>query len=236
MPNKPYPPYPKLAKNPEPKSNIIPFPQKVPQQIDQVDKAEEEADLVLSRIDSFIQEMTLNGIGHETLIEGIFMRWMHVATLSADLPDDFLVVQLDQLGNLMMALFFKISKIEGDIPDDPEELLRILEEKATVFGRIYGIGNIPLRQRNLGLYAEFHNAFSDLLDKLSQEGIRDEVIEEMLLYCWVRSLAIMTEDREAFFGKIIRNWPEIFDGVSKYAADLMEIIYDAQEEMAKGSR
>lgn len=112
MENK-YPPSPKLLKSPEPGSNIIPFPKKV-------DKAEEAADL-MPRLDGFIQEIVSQGICHKILIEGLFVRWLHVAARLAGYSDDFLAAQINQSGILMTALLFRINEIERTIPDNPEE-------------------------------------------------------------------------------------------------------------------
>ena len=53
--------------------------------------------------------------------------------------------------------------------------------------------------------------------------MQDEIIEEMLFYCWVRNLTLILEAPEAYFEKINRNWLKIFDDVSGYAYDLMDI-------------
>jgi hypothetical protein len=75
----------------------------------------------------------------------------------------------------------------------------------------------------LGLHAKFYNAFSDLVNKFSEEGMQEEIIEKMHLYCWVRSLTLILEAPEAYFEKINRNWLKIFDDVSGYAYDLTDI-------------
>ena len=66
--------------------------------------------------------------------------------------------------------------------------------------------------------------------------MQEEIIEEMLFYCWVRNLTIMPEDPEAYFEKIDHNWLEIFEGVRIYAYDLMEVFYDERKETVMENR
>jgi hypothetical protein len=114
--------------------------------------------------------------------------------------------------------------------------LLILEEKATAYTRVFDIADNPAQRDDLDLHSKFQGAFANLLDKLYQEEIPIEDIDETLFYCWVRSLTLMPEGSHAYFGKISRNWQDIFAYVSEEYVDyLMKIIYDARKEVIVGN-
>ena len=231
MENKVRVPYLKLVvSNSEPERSSSKSPVKVSQEVDQT---ADKTTLMLSMLDRFIQDMKSKGVSHRILIEGIFMRWLHMVTSLAGYPDDFLIAQIDQSDPLMLSLLFKINEIEGCIPDDPEQFLRLLEEKAIVFKRVFFIADNPPPQDDLDVYVKFQGDFADLLDKFSKKGILNENVEEILLYCWVRAITFMSKDSNAYFEKIDFNWPEIIEGVLEHAYCLMKIIYNEQEENIK---
>ena len=187
----------------------------------------EHEELIGNLMDKFqetIQRLIMEGIHPQVLEATLFTQWLHMASLDREESEEYFARQVQNAPTLMLKVIEKLNELSSSLKDTgPTEDLKRLGENLDVLRDVYKeLKQEPLSDKeNKAQSAKALDAFVAILDEFATVPIRN--LEACFLYYWIRFSIIESSVPEEYFQKLERNWPEVFEEVSKYASGLMEL-------------
>jgi len=188
------------------------------------DGREHQAEFVINSVREAILGLVMQGVTPTTLEIALFYHWLRLTTLRRGMTEAQFNVFSGQLGTVMGPLVQKLQAIEPTLPDaGPTDAMRdmglMIQQVKDLFA---AAANRTLLQADIERHADLTNrtAFA-LVTEFLQNDINPILVENVLLYFWLRTSTINANVAETFFQKLERHWDAVIERITPFMDELL---------------
>ena len=182
---------------------------------------EAQAAVVLDGFKRTLLSLILEECSPETIELSLFYFWHLTLTRNAGLEREAKTMQLDQALPVAARLMRDIAATLSD--DGPSAEMMSLGDMVTLLKQAFHyVNKKPRNRQQIVVETEKANsAIAMSINSLLEHGIHPTLIQNVMLYYWLRISTINANVEEALFQKIERNWP---DAVEAFNPGYLEFV------------
>ena len=187
-------------------------------------QGEHQAEFVINSVREAILGLVMEGVTPRTLEISLFYHWLRLTTLRRGMTDEQFSAFSSDMGSVMGPLVKRLQEIEPTLPDTgPSEDMREMGVMIQLIKDLFAASAAQaLSWADIERHADMTNraAFSLVTEFLDNE-INPALVENVLLYFWLRTSTINANVAETFFQKLERHWDEVVKRVNPFMDDLL---------------